>query len=108
MCNSADDTTFHDCDSDVKDLITRLEHDSLLAIECFQANYMKLNEGKFHLLISGHKQELSWPNIRRSEIWESEKQKPFGIVIDRNKPFGIVIYVLMDMFCHSAKKLPES
>ena len=48
---------------------------------------MKLNEGKFHLLISGHKQELSWPNIRRSGICESEKQKPFGIVIDRNLRF---------------------
>ena len=48
---------------------------------------MKLNEGKFHLLILGHMQELSWPNIRRSEIWKSEKQKPFGIVIDRNLRF---------------------
>ena len=34
----ADDTTFHVCDSDLKDLITRLEQDSLLAIEWFQAN----------------------------------------------------------------------
>ena len=27
---------------------------------------------------------MLWPNIRRSKIWESEKQKPLGIVIDRN------------------------
>ena len=33
VCKYADDTTFHDCDSDLKDLITRLEHDTLLAIE---------------------------------------------------------------------------
>ena len=26
VCNDADDTTFYACDSDLKDLITRLEH----------------------------------------------------------------------------------
>ena len=26
VCNYVDDTTFHACDSDLKDLITRLEH----------------------------------------------------------------------------------
>ena len=69
------------------DLITRLEHDSLLAIEWFQANYMKLNEEKCYLLISGHKHELLWANISRSEIWGREKQKLLGIVIDWNLHF---------------------
>ena len=73
VCNYADDTTFHACESDLKDLITRLEHDSLLAIKWFQANYMKLNEEKCHLPISAHKHELLWANIGRSKIWESEK-----------------------------------
>ena len=50
VCNYPDDTTFHACDSHLKDLITRLEHDSSLAIEWFQANYMKLSEEKCHLL----------------------------------------------------------
>ena len=71
--NYGDDTSFHACDSDFKDLITRLEHDSILAIGWFQANYMKLNEGKCHLLISGNKRELLWANIGRCKIWESEK-----------------------------------
>ena len=35
VCKYADDTTFHACDSDLKDLITRLEYDYLLAIELF-------------------------------------------------------------------------
>ena len=48
---------------------------------------MKLNEEKFHLLISGHKHELFWANIGRRRIWESEKQKLLGIVIDRNLRF---------------------
>ena len=47
---------------------------------------MKLNELKCHL-ISGHKHELLWANIGRSKDWESEKQKLFGIVIDRNLRF---------------------
>ena len=86
-CNYADGLIFHACDSDLKDLITRLEHDSLLALEWFQANYMKLNEEKCHLLISGPKHELLWENIGRSKIWESEKQKLLGILIDWNLRF---------------------
>ena len=31
VCNYADDTTFHTCDSDLENLVTRLEHDSLLS-----------------------------------------------------------------------------
>ena len=37
-------TTFHACDSDLGNLIIRFEHDSMLAIEWFESNYMKLNE----------------------------------------------------------------
>ena len=33
VCNYADDTTFHANELDLKSLITRLEHDSALAIE---------------------------------------------------------------------------
>ena len=71
-CSYADDTILHACDSDLKGVIARLEHDSLLAIEWFQGNCMKLNEEKCHLLISGHKHELFCANIGRSKIWESE------------------------------------
>ena len=86
-CSYADDTTLHACDSVLKGLIARLEHDSLLAIEWFQGNCIKLNVEKCHLLIPGHKHELFWANIGRSKIWESEKQKPLGIVIDWNLRF---------------------
>ena len=41
VCNYADDTTFHACDSNLDDLIRRLEHDSVLAIEWFESHYMK-------------------------------------------------------------------
>ena len=48
VCNFADDTTLYACDNDIKSTIRRLEHDTLIAIEWFAANYMKLNEEKCH------------------------------------------------------------
>ena len=44
-------------------LISRLEHDSHLAIEWFESNYMKLNQDKCHLLVSGYKNENIWARI---------------------------------------------
>ena len=41
--NYADDITFYACDSDICNLIKRFEHDSWLAIEWFERNYMELN-----------------------------------------------------------------
>ena len=57
VCNFADDTAFFVCDEDLISLIKRLEHDSVLAIEWFQNNIMKLNQDKCHLLVSGYKHE---------------------------------------------------
>ena len=55
VCNFADDTTFFACDKDLGSPINRLQHDSFLAIEWFQNNYMKLNEDKCYLLVRGYK-----------------------------------------------------
>ena len=52
-----DDTTFFPCDSDLKHLMERLEHNTKLATEGFENNYMKLNEGKCHLIVAGHRYE---------------------------------------------------
>ena len=55
VCNYGDDTTFYACDSDLESLIQRLEHDSMLATEWFESNYMKLNGDKctyFYLVIN--------------------------------------------------------
>ena len=57
VCIYVEDTTFYTCDSDLHNLILRLEHDSVLVIEWFECNYMKLNQDKYHLLISGYKYE---------------------------------------------------
>ena len=87
ICNYADDTTFHACDSDICSLIKRLEHDSLLGFEWFESNYMKLNEDKRHFIISGYKHEIMFANIRESRIWEKEQQKLLGVAIDKNLKF---------------------
>ena len=68
VCKYADNSTFHACDSDLESLIQRLEHDSMLAIEWFESNYMKLNNDKCHLLLSGHKHEVMCANIVQSQI----------------------------------------
>ena len=51
VCNFADDTTFYVCDKDLNILINRLQHDTSLAVEWFENNFMKLNQDKCHLLV---------------------------------------------------------
>ena len=91
VCNYVDDTSFHTSDQDLNALILRLENDSLLAIEWFEANYMKLNDDKCHLLISGHKFEHVWADIGNVRVWESQHQKLLVVTIDKNLKFNIHI-----------------
>ena len=62
-CNFADDTTLYACDTNLSNLLQRLEHDSIAATSWFEENYMKLNEEKCHLLVAGNKIEHSWVKI---------------------------------------------
>ena len=75
VCNYADDTTFHTFDSNLENLVRRLEHDSILANEWLESNYMKLNQHKFSFLLSGHKHEVMFAKIEHSKIWQSCAQK---------------------------------
>ena len=83
-CNFADDTTNYACDMEIKEVIRRLEHDSLIAIEWFESNNMKLNQEKCHLLIAGYRHQLHHANIGSNIIWESPGQKLLGVYIDKN------------------------
>ena len=83
VCNFADDTTFFSCDSNLKHLMERLEHGTKLAIEWFENNYMKLNEGKCHLLVAGHRYESLWAKIGETRIWEIKNGKLLRLTIDR-------------------------
>ena len=44
--NFADDTNIYACDIDFSNLLRWLEHDSLITINWFENNYMKLNRDK--------------------------------------------------------------
>ena len=59
--------------------VQRLEHDSLLAIEWFQNNNVKLNQDKYHLLVSGYKHENVQAQIG---------MKKFGKVISKVTRFA--------------------
>ena len=76
VCN----TTFYVCDKDT--LI--LEKDT--EFEWIKNNFMKLNH-KCHLLVSGYKHETVWAKICETKIWESNKQKLLGALIDGNLNF---------------------
>ena len=91
VCNFADDTTIYSCDQDLRTVIRNLEHDSLLCLEWFECNYMKLNADKCHLLISGHKHEWIWAMIGKDMIWESQCEKLLGVTIDNELNFKIHI-----------------
>ena len=102
VCNFADGTTFHACDSSLEDLVSRLEHDANLAIERFDCDYMKLNQDKYHLIISGHKSEAIWAKIGQTKIWESKNRKLLGVIIDRQLNFD---EYLISLYKKARKKL---
>lgn len=76
--------SIHACDKSLESLILRLEHDSLLVIEWFDSNCMKLNTDKCHLL---YKPQWKWAKVGKERIWESQSEKLLGIIIDKNLRF---------------------
>ena len=84
ICNFADDTTAYVCNSNLESVLETLVHNSDLAIAWFEMNYMKLNTGKYYLLISGNKNEQMWAKLDRSVVWESNDIKLLGITLDNN------------------------
>jgi len=97
VCNLADDTTLYASDMELKSLIISLEHDSQLAIEWFEANYMKLNTDKCHLIVAGSKHEHVYAQIGEHLIWESREEKLLGVTIDKQLKFITHIKGLVKM-----------
>ena len=71
ICSFADDTTPYVCDSNLKSILEKLEHNPELAIAWFEIHYMKINTDKCHLLISGNKNEYMWAKLDRGIVCES-------------------------------------
>ena len=103
-CNFADGITFFACKIDLNSLINRFEHDSLLAIEWYENNYLKLNQEKCHLLVSRNNFKNIWAKIDHAKIWKSHKQELLGVVTDRDLSFAGYVSSL----CRKAGKKPSA
>ena len=90
------DTTFYACDKDLSSLINSFEYGSLLAIEWFEYDHIKLNQEKCHLLVSGHKHENIWAKMGQTKIWESRKQKSLGAEIHSSLNFDLCVSSLCE------------
>ena len=54
IANYADDSTPHNADKNVESVVNNLEHSSSILFKWLNDNYMKVNTGKSHLLVSGN------------------------------------------------------
>ena len=82
VCNFADDTTPYACDTNLENLMSRLEFATEQAVEWFEINYMKLNVDKCHLIVGGRKDASVSAKIGSYEIQESKSEKLLGLHID--------------------------
>ena len=73
------------CDSNLKSVLEKLEHNSELAIAWFEMNYMKLNTDKCRPYI--------WAKLDQDIVWRSNDVKLLGVTIDNNlfSPFTYTI-----------------
>ena len=88
LCNFADDNTLHACDMSLKVLVEKLESSAKSVIKWLEQNYMKLNESKCKLLISGNKEEVIIASVGNAKIIESHHVILLGIHIDRELKFN--------------------
>ena len=70
-------------DTDLPGLLQKIESDTISAIMWFDANYMKLNQSKCHFLFAGIIPEYQWAKVGEETIWESNREKLLGLVIDK-------------------------
>ena len=81
------DTTPFVCDESLENVVSKLEHDTEIAICWFDSNYMKLNTDKCHLLMAGNKHEHIWVKLVDKKIWKNNTVKLLGVTIDSQSKF---------------------
>ena len=57
------------------------------ALLWFDANYMKPNETKCHLLAPSRTPEMLWIQVGEQIIWESRQERLLGVMVDRGLTF---------------------
>ena len=86
ITNYADDNTPYAIESSIEKLIESLEHDTTLLLYWFQANEMKPNNDKCHLIIINHENNVS--TIGDEVITGSKSVKLLGVTIDNKLNFN--------------------
>ena len=85
IASYADNSTPYNADKNVEFFVNNLDHSSLILFKWLNDNYMKVNTGKCHLLVSRNVRATAEID---SNYIESEKEQVFlGITIDSNLTF---------------------
>ena len=84
ICNFADDTTILTANSCLDKVLERLETDALVLSMWFLESFMKLIEGKCHLLAFGTIQSNIKINIRETIAEEGSGEKLLKVILDKN------------------------
>ena len=82
MCNFPDDMTIFTANSCLDKILERLETDALVSSKWFES-FMKLNEGKCHLLTFGTIQSNIKIKIGEAIVEESSEEKLLGVILDK-------------------------
>ena len=84
LCNFADDNTSHPCDLSLDAPVHKLEASAKSVIKWVDYNYMKLNESKCKLLISGNKEEVIIATVGSAKIIESHEVTLLVVILIGN------------------------
>ena len=86
MTNFADDCSPYDCSLSTDDVIYNLETQTKLLIEWYNANYLKPNPDKWHLILSKSDSTL-FVKVAEKSIFNSKKEKVLGVYFDSKLNF---------------------
>ena len=85
IANYADDSTPYCAGKNAESVANNLEQSSTILFKWLNNNYMKVNTGKSHLLLSGNSRAT--PTIDNSEIVSEDEQVLLGITTDSTLTF---------------------
>ena len=85
IANYTDNSTPYNADKNVESVVNNLEHLSSILFKWLNDNYMKVNTGKSHLLVSGNVRSKA--KIDNNYIESEKEQVLLGIKIDSNLTF---------------------
>ena len=91
MSNYADGSTSYYAGKSAEFVVNNLEQSSAIIFEWLNNNYMKVNTGKSHLLLSGNSRATA--TIDNRYIESEDEQVSLGITIESNLTFETISIV---------------